>query len=82
MLNSKALKNMGIINEVISPYVEFPNDIILNRRIRLKDFPIFLKTYTLKEVVEFMDKCYDVALLEASVAISQKKKRKTANKHS
>ena len=35
MLNAKALKNMGIVTEVISPPAKFPKDIILNGRIPL-----------------------------------------------
>lgn len=82
ILDDKALKNMRIITEVISPPVEFPKDIILNKMISLKDFPIFSKSYPLKEVVEFLEKCHVDSLLEASEAISQKKKRKTSKKHS
>lgn len=47
MLNAKDLKNMRIINEVISPPTEFSKDIILNIMIPLKDLPIFSKPYSL-----------------------------------
>lgn len=81
ILNTKGLKDMGITTEVISPHAELPKEIIHNRRIPLKYFPIFSKPYPLKEVVEFMEKCHAYAILAVSKATSQKKKRKTANKH-
>lgn len=58
VFNTKALKNMGTITEVISPPTQFTKDIILNGMIPLKDFLIFSKPYPLKEVVEFMEKCH------------------------
>lgn len=83
MLNAKALKNIGIITEVISPHAKFPKDIILNIRIPLKYFPIFSKPYPLKEVVECLEKFHVYALLATYEDTSQKKKkRKTAKNYS
>lgn len=48
MLNTKGMKNMGIITDVIIPPAKMPKEVIHNRRIPLEDFPIFSKTYPLE----------------------------------
>lgn len=47
MLNSKGLKNTGIITDVTTLPTEISKEFIHNRRIPLEDFPIFLKPYPL-----------------------------------
>lgn len=53
LLNTKGLKKMGIITDVIIPLIEMPKDMVHNKRIPLEDFLVFSTSYSLNDVVKF-----------------------------
>lgn len=81
MFNTKGLKNMGVIIDVISHPAEISKEVIHNRRIPLEYFPIFSKPYPLDVMVGFMEKCHACAILTTSESTS-KMRRNISNKHS
>ena len=75
-LDNNGLKNMKIINELISPPVEVSKEEIRNIRIPLNDFPIFSRPYSMDNVVKFLEKCHADVILEAYEATFRKKKKR------
>lgn len=81
MFNSKGMKNIRIIPEVISLPDEIPKEDVYNKRVPLEYFLIFSKSDPLDIVIGFLESCHVNSILASSETTS-KKKRKVSKKHS